>query len=469
MILLLYIPISLLCILFLLQTETVEPFRSWASAATSISFIHAIISLYVVKKVCTQWTSFPLLFIFGLLVFNYGQLWLYGFVPDFKTNMPYNKITIYPKDVYVNTCVVILSYIAAVTCGIYLSVKKRLQCKEYINNIDLKVIKRVGIIVLLISLPFNIYENSLYIIASMASGYLEVYNLEIPSYINTLSWMSVMGVVCLLLGFPNYKNKIMVLFMSLYLIEMFSGARGQSVIAIITLMMFYNLFYPLKLNFKKTIATFFVLSLGIIILPAVKNYRGSSDKSASDFISVMAETSKGNALYDNLDEFGGAIAFPSIVQMYIRETGNYLYGWTYWASLFAIFPNIGIIDVGKITQSGSIAKVIQDHGAYGPYQTMSSSCVSETLMNFGFLGTPIFAFFVGMIIGHLYKRLEKDKYHIKILYYVMACYGILFWTRGAFGPLVRFVIWGGVFIFLIKYFSMHVFNYKKKYINKVDL
>ncbi len=464
---LVYIALSILCILLLPLTEGVEPFKDWATLTTTITCLHAILSIYVLRKVCRQWTSFPLLFLFGLFLFNYGQLWLYGFVRDFKTNMPYNKITIYPKDVYVTTCCIILSYISAVTTGVLLAVRRKPKQTPFVSNYNLKIIKRMGVIIIAITLPFNIYENALYIIASITFGYKEVFLLGIPSYISTLSWMSVMGVVCLLMGCPNKKNVILVSFTLLYGFEMVSGNRGQSVMAVLTLFMFYNLFFPIKLTFKKSIIYATVVIFGMIILSTVKKFRGYTEKEASDLVDVMTETSEGNPLYDNLDEFGGAIAFPSIVQMYQRATGNYLLGWTYISSFAGILPNIGIIDVAEVTKSGSMVKVVQEHGIYGPYESISASSVSETLFNFGIWGTPVFALFVGLVVGVVYKKLEKDRGKSDIIYYVMTCYGVLFWTRGAFGPLVRFIIWGSLFIYFSKLISQNMFNYKTRKLYKI--
>ena len=445
-----YFFISIICVLGLIFSESVEPFKDWATFTTLITFTHACFSTLLMKRVCRQWTSFPLLVLFSLFLFNYGQLWLYGFDRDFQTQMAYNKITIYPKPIYVTTCIIIMSFISSLTIGAFFAINKR----KIINKINFGDsytkfdIKQIGIIILAVTIPFNIYENSLYVIASIMYGYKEIFGLGIPSYVTTLSWMSVIGAVCMIKALPNRKKTLLLFFVTLYGLEMLSGNRGPSVIAILTLFMFYNLFYPVKINIRQTLKYFILLFIGAIVLSSVKTFRGYTDKTIDAYFIVLGKCIEDNALLQDLDEFGGAIAFPSIVQIYLDQTGNYLKGWTYISSFAGILPNVGIIDVGKITQSGSIVRILQNHGIYGPYQSISSSSVSEALMNFGIWGMPIFALLLGLIVGRVYLMIEKYRTDPRVIYFVMACYGILHWARGSFGPLVRHVIWGSIIIWI---------------------
>lgn len=454
----LYLLISIACALLLYLSESIVVFKDWATSVAIITFLHASISVYIVKRKCTRWICLPVLFLFGLFLFNYGQLWLLGFVREFKSEMPYNKISIYPQDVYITTCILVLGFITFVTLGVIKQSYNAYNAVRFKENFSAKSIRKIGCLVLLFTLPFNIYENSMYFIASAIYGYREIYTLEIPNYISALSWITLIGFVCLLMGSPNKKHWVLLSSLLFYGAEMLAGNRGHSMMAILTILLFYNLFYPVKMGVKRGLIYFVGAFLVLTLLSTIKTFRGYTNKNLTSFIYEWTEASKGNILYENLEEFGGAIAFPSIYQIYLRQTGNYLYGRTYVVAFVGIIPNIGIIDVGKITKSGNTVQIVQEHGIYGPYESISASVVSEALLNFGFCGTLVFAFVLGSLIGFIHKKIEKKKMDIDILYYVMACYGIIYWTRGGFSPIVRFVVWGGIIIYISKYMTKSIIN-----------
>lgn len=441
-----YFFISVICTLFLLLLKGVSDFNTWVTLAALVTFFHALSSTYTMKKACGTWLNLPMAFLFCLFLFNWGQLWLLGFFKNYEMMYDWNKISIYPSRIYTNTTVIIIMFITFVTLGIIAKMKKVISEKKGFSNQELKKIRYLGILVLIITLPFNIYENAMYIIASSIGGYKETFDLQIPDFVSVISWMSIIGAVACIIGTPKFKNILFLSFSAFYGFEMISGNRANSVVAILSILLFYNLVYPLKIGFRRLLIYGVLGFVLLTVLATIKVYRGSEERSIEGFNETAEVVTKKNIVLQNMEEFGGAIAFPSIVQIYLEQTGNYLYGWTFISSFAGIFPNI-TGDVADITNSGSMIHIIRDH-IWGPYQTIAASCVSECVMNFGIFGVPFFAYILGLIIGYIHKKMEKRKNSWTVLFYVTFCYATIFWARNSFNSTVRSVVWGIILVWI---------------------
>lgn len=442
-----YVVISIIVTVLIWGSSSTINFDEWVTYTAIFTFIHACFSVSTLKRVCRQWTSLPMLFLFSLFLFNWGQVWLLGFFKGYELYYDWNKISIYPQYIYIKTCIVVVLFITFFVLGVVSRVKHIPMVLKDNDSLNYPRMRMLGMMILFITLPFNLYENALYIAASVTFGYKEIFELKIPDFVSVFSWISVLGAVCYMIGSRSKEGKVLAIFSLLYGAEMISGNRAQSVVAILILFSFYNLRHPIKLGVKKMVLYGAIAIVGLTVLQTIKTFRNAEGKDFNGFIYSLQSTAlQHNVILQNLEEFGGAIAFPSIMLIYSERTGDYLYGWTYLSGLAGILPNVGG-GIGKITNSGSVVFVVRDH-IYGQYQSISCSNVSEAVLNFGLFGIPFFSFVVGILIGLVYIGTERKQYSFKILYYVMPSYALLFWVRNSFQSTVRYIVWGAILIWI---------------------
>jgi hypothetical protein len=457
-----YIFITFGCLLIVLMINDIFTYEHWITTIAVVTLLHGLSSIVLLSRLNMKIYRLPVLFLICMYIFNLGQVWLLGLFKSYKFYKQWNKIQIYPEYIYKKTCLIIFVvtafYVLGVMIGILLKEKNELtHHKNYQYNLfDAKTnainydFRIIGWIILIITLPFNLYENIQYIKISMISGYKEIFNLSIADYVNVLGWISVVGFVLLML-FSALREKKVILFFSiaLYGIEMISGNRGPSVCAILTILSFYFISEKnKKLNFGKTILLCIFIFVNLIFLSTLKTFRGYSEKNISSFFACVKLIMENNIIFQNLEEFGGTVAVTSIVQKYLEETQGFLHGWTYIAGVFSIFPNIGDV-VSKITNSGSLVYLVAQHGIYGRYQSIGGSIIAELYLNFQYtwwLAAMVLGFIVNKIDTHIESSLDS----INIAYWIMPFFTIIHWTRSNYNSMVRMVVWSWILIYVIK-------------------
>ena len=443
-----YSLMSLIAIFLQFAINSESNFDIWVSNTAIVVLLHTIYSLYILRKSNVSWLSLPFTFLLCTVLFYYGQVFLLGFFKGYELVHDWNKLSIYPVDVYHNTIMMVMFFMTTYVIGVlkYYKFDDLILCKS--AEVD-RSLYRIGLVVLLFTLPFNIYENYLYIVASVAGGYHDIFLVDIPDYVSSISWISIVGFVACMYGNTKYKKTFLIVPIILYSLEMVSGNRGPSVCAIITIFAFYNIKYSIKrLSFKLILIYSILGFVGLTMLATIKEFRGVSGKNVDSFVEILNETLEQNVILRNLEEFGGTVAVPSIVQIDTQNYDSYVYGKTYIAGLASIFPNIGHI-VSDITDPVSMIKTVVKHGIYGEYQSIGGSNIAELYFNFSWLGIILGGFVFGLFTSKIHNRIILNCNLSLVLYYVMPYYAIIHWVRSQYNSTVRVICWSIILIFIL--------------------
>ena len=447
-----YSTYSLISILFYLIFSELYSYENWITLTAILLISHLFFELLLIKKSDAS-LNIKHIFLVFIYVFNCGQIFLLGIFKNYEFYKSWNKIQIYDENIVKKTCFLFLIFTIFYTFGCINRTRyqRNYNIENLINNYKLKIqLKRMGFAILVMTLPFNLYENSLYLIESARHGYHAIFTLDIPDFVTSLGWISVLGFVLLVQGCSN-KRLVAFFAVGIYAIEMLSGNRGSALIAIITFLIFYFTFTykEFKISIFKLLFWCVIFLLLATLLSAIKRFRGYSEKNLILLIDCLVEAFNQNILFELLEEFGGTIAVTNIAQEYIRTGGHFLFGKTYIVGLFSVFINIGPINFIDITNSGSIVFLMKNHGIGGIYQSIGSSILAEFYLNFGyFLFIP--SFLLGRIVAYLNESIKKRAFSLDMAYYIMPYFALIHWVRWNFNSTIRLVLWSWIIIYFLK-------------------
>lgn len=444
-------------VFILIVNDIVSNQDMWMHYIGIIISTHMLFSMIAVSKHGYKFYSPANLFLICMFVFYWGHFVLLAFFKDYRFRASGgNMITRYPEAVYRNSCLYIIAFISFYVVGLiinnYIKPSKYAALHEehlsYLKN--KQTIKKIAYLVLIITLPFNAYTTLKYISISMMGGYIATFNSGMSDTVTTLGEIAVVGFVLLMYAIPKKSWLIFIAASGYYAISLFSGNRSPAICAILTMWCFYKYVGHSDKKIKMLYVILIVLVgyFGLSALGTLQHFRDhSSNKSIPLFIELYANDLRNNAFLRAVEEFGSTVADVSIIQMYLADTGKYLLGWSFVASLFSIFPNIGGF-IAPLTKSGNFGRIVITHGIYGGYTAIGGSCIAESIINFGIVFW-IEAFIVGIIMGELSTRIDRAKDY-KIAYYIIPVYVSMFWVRGYFGDMVRIVVWSWIILYVIK-------------------
>lgn len=425
----------------------------WYSVFSIITIFFLIFSLCVFKCLGYGFLSFPSLFMLCNALFYFGQLWLLGLFPEytFQVYSKFNSFDIYPFEVVKFSTSYVLITLLFVVWGIVLyRCKKNCYQPTTGTSFNKKLLRKAGLVIILITLPFNVYSGVLSIITSFSSGYHATFNMDTSDFISCVGWISVLGFSLILLSTDaKVRNAVLLFAVALFSVEMLSGNRKSSICAILTLFIVY--FSIEKKNRRRKVLSIVLIAvIGLLLLTlitAIKSYRNVTKKDFASFLVVLAQNFSFNSLFSFVEEFGSTAAVPSITKIYLDETGGYLYGWSYISGLFSFFPNIFGNFIANITRSGAFVRVIQTHGIYGAYDSIGGSYIGELLINFSVLG-PFGGIVIGRGVGFLSNSLEEQNKHLP--YAIMPIFSMFEWIRWDFNNIVRYILWSWVLFIVVK-------------------
>ena len=458
---------TIICIagmIFMNQTCTSNDFENWARGVSLFIVLIIVAALFCLSKCGYSISSLPTIFLFIIVLFNYGQILLMGLIPKYEFYKSWNKWQIYPESTYESTALIVLISICAYISGVLLTKKKHILDDGKVRNeeVERHSCKKCGYIILLLTLPFNFIESILLIRASVVLGYVETHSLGISNYITAVGWLSTLGVVLLMFGAETEKKRtrVFLIFLVYYSIIMVSGNRGNSMCAIIGMLVFYFRGKHFDLKWRgifRIVVGIFVAILLLIMLDTIREYRGASDKSVSGFMMSMGEHATNNLIFENIEEFGGTVAVISIVRIYLDGVGKLLYGWTYISGLFSFIPNFGGVS-NSIVNSGSLLQLMKYSGnIYGRYTSIGSNFIAELILNFGnfwWIGMIV----VGIITVKIYNYFIDNGDTLKSAYMVMPAIALIQWSRWSFSSLVRLIVWGAVLLWIVKSICIRKIN-----------
>lgn len=336
--------------------------------------------------------------------------------------------------------------------------KKEKKC--YDKEISISVIKKMAIILIVISLPFVLVSTINDFKLASIYGYQGVYGsvkVGLASISNKLEPLFFIGMMLLMAG--NTKNikkcKLILAFIIIYNFTlMFLGSRGINILKMLVAIIFYHTKVK-KFNYKNILVASI---LGVILVNSMTMIKSFRKYGLNEWLpnlsKIIKETATENTFLEIINEMGVAI-FPTAAAIeYVDDTQEYKYGMTYLYGLTTFIPNISSEVHSAVEKSDTQAMIAKYYGL-----SFGGSVVQEAYINFGWYSW-IFMAMLGYTLSKLSNKILEG--HSLIGYTLFCIFMVNFlWTiRNNIMPgLCRDVLWYIVPIYII---YKLIYNGRKK-------
>lgn len=451
--------LSIVLLIGLIFAASIEDEQTVLFVSATITLVHLVVSFVFLNSFSIF--SLPKLFFLLLYFFNFGELWLYGILDP---QYPYfSHILFYPKDVYMVAIILAFAILSGLCVGILSwtpneSVKQVLFSKVY-DDLELqkKAYKKIGLTILTICLPFQIYIYYKEISAALLMGYSGA--LTSGAYdsgiVFALGSLSIIGFSLIIL---TSKNKLCVLILScaFFLFSMLSGDRDIATVKILLLVFVYTAsVQSVKIQKNSLVKGALILVfmyLGLLFLKSVETMRNYDSVSIPLLFEAMGKTIDNGVLKAVLYEFGGSIYTSIVTVDYLNSTDLFGYGKTILLAPLVILPN-GIFGIDSfIKENLNYGMIVQAYGITGFWSNIGGSFVGELIYNFWFL-SPFVAFVFGRVFVYidrtLVDKIKKNDFYAAAFFFTIY-EGLIFWVRAYFYNGIRQILFGAILLFLLK-------------------
>ena len=420
----------------------------WLGIITLMNFICAEILIY---KFSGSLFNFSNIFIIFLYLFHFGHVIIKLFDRDYYfSNL--NLEGLLGRNTFILSELFSLLFVTFCVVGVVFKLENNYgtQFRESDKNENYNKSKLIftGIVILLIALPIHFRISLQQIQVTAVGDYFDSFNVNVNGIQSAISSFLIIGIIMIMLAFQRNKTILYMIYsisVFYYAWTMMSGGRGQAVIAIILLT--FVILKLVKVSIWKFIILVLLAYVTMKCLTAIAQIRNFGDISIEKILSAMNEVK--NPIVSTLEEFGGTQWTVGLVFKY-TENDSYSFGTTYLGSFLSILPNIN----GIFTEINE--KAIFTYALKKSY--IGGSIIGESYYNFGIFGC-IIAYIVGLLVGKISMTIEKIIYkrnYNLFAYYVMPCFGMIWWVRDSFSSVCRNTAWSWLIITFLYYIYDHI-------------
>ena len=432
----------------------------------NLLFIWNIYSIYKMKK---DILDFNIIFLTFIFLFCNGQIFLYTLGIPIK-NLEVLRIStneeIIKEAIYFYFSLLFFQ-IGSMLC----SNNKKMQMEKLEDEYFIKSIKICAFIMLMISILPYLYILLPKVKLSIQYGYGSLYT-NLVSNIGIMGYISKFFIPSLIIFLYIYKDKkinfyiIISLLLTIAIINLILGARGEALSIIVILLVFYNTFIK-RFKGKKIINLIILILILMLIIPVVASFRSVKDKNIDLLINTIKEnimSSESNFVVKTISELGYTMNAFILTDKVVPDVVNYKYGESYLASILMLIPS-QLMGGYSFASKAALDIWLQDihKMPYGP----GFSIVAETYYNFGYYGGIVFTLLIGIVFYKLLNMYSKDKnknFLLRLLSLVFL-YNSLIIARFPFHNTIRNI----VYMYLVPYLVIIIiYNTIKRKGNKIS-
>lgn len=427
-------------LLYLILTTFNGTYNNWITLFAVIISFNAIINVFVLRKVKYKIISFFVVFLLVLYLFNFGQVFLYGFFPDYKTT----KINyLFPESDSIKKALLFCYWIINlyVLGGIY--VKK---ANKQIRTVSRRKYNKITLIFMIVFFPLQLFYIYRLMTLSSSLGYDEALHNGFSGVFVQLASLYLIGFSMLLYGTKHNKkiNTIVyILEMFFIVFSMLSGSRIYAVSSALVISLIY--FSNKKISARKIMILVFlafVLMQFVSAISIVRNMNGFDFKLVLQYMLKL----ENNVLFMFLEEFGCSIYSVILPIEQVPSHVNYGLGISYFSSIPLFMVNIPGLNIQHFMESACFINYLQGTKALG------GNIIGELYFNFGFYFSIPIAFVIGIIVGKVSRRMSYlltiKTYNLSLALITMISFSMIVWIRDYFSVLIRPIIWGSMVIFI---------------------
>lgn len=427
------------------DSQNIELNISIATIIGVLVNLYCVISILIIEK--TIYSPYILFQVLSI-IFLYGQLICRDLMGINITEM-FDVRNLVSTNGIIEACFLIMYCQLSLHLGVlaYKILKKKKINNEIQNEqqeFQLRALKRVGYLLLIISVIPAFYELILRFNSAISSAYdglQETNTYGIYSILNKLIPFFKISLLCLMLGYKENKNIskfILVFGIAFYAVQIFFGNRGIPLISIITLIWLYNI--AVKRIDKKLFVILLICLIPITaIISVIRENRIQSGMYNWIFNigSLMQEKIiEKNPIVETIYEMGTAIYPTAYVIDKVPEKMDYQYGKSYVLSVFSIITvNITNEKNNLVYEMNAVAQISELAGS-----SFGGSYIEEAYVNFGWL-SPLFAFLVGVMFEILNRKINSSKALINLALIAYFLNPLLWTVRNVMITLPREFVW----------------------------
>lgn len=421
------------------------------------------VCLFILKMMYTSMNNLFVLYYIIYYIYSFGQYILIMVGVSYSSFAGIRWDTI-PEQYIFEGLSFCTSAQIALTIGALLVYKnnKGTLISDYNNEAYLIKIKKIGLILMCISIPFDLTFQIRRTIQYMMFGYTSSFG-EVNSIFGSLTLFCIPGCYMVALGNKNcgwFKRNAPLLYIIIRSVLMLlAGSRGQSIGALMALVWYYlkinsNKKESRKIFWKKVIRYGVMVYAGLATISSIRKIRNQAGRGLSMMLASLLQTAiGGDVLKDVLRELGGSIK-PLIFNMQYIDGGqlHYVYGGSFLAPLIMIVPNFlrfGLYEefcaMGWLGIENKLSEMA--NLGYGIGYSMNA----ELYYNFGHIGW-IFGIILGMIFAKTLStdfRIKKEKdviwFALKPAMFTL----IIMTTRGSFQLFYNYLVWYMLFPYIL--------------------
>ncbi|WP_048766260.1 O-antigen polysaccharide polymerase Wzy [Streptococcus cristatus] len=446
-----------------------EQIEKWMSIYEWLILLNSVLCLISIRSIYKSFLTPYTIFLIFLLLFNVGQfiMWALGI----------HYITPLSKELGISTHIRYLDNLTLLkVMGISLPAISFFHLGYLITNIqsanqkfktqDTRLVKylffRIGIILLVFSSLFVMYQSIHNLSVSMRTGYTSLYygnESEIGNpIVKYISYMFIPSIFLIFIG-SNYSKKVFksltIVFLCYLIINLLSGDRGSWIYFICIWLFCYIKLYGFKRDKLKILIKFGILGLLILFSTSVfVAFReiGFGNITKEDIFLVLKNSQM--VFIKPIFEMGqSARVLGILVQDNINrlwEYGNtYLYGF-----ISAPLPRIKVLfGFPDYYLDDWLSQVYLGLKNYG----VGFSLFAEAFLNGGFLLYPFYVFLIGILIGKVSNQDINVDHPIKEFICLAGITILLPLCRGSFELNMRKFFYGCIvlvgIIYLFKYLA----------------
>ncbi len=400
--------------------------EGWEFRAAITTVVLIAYSLITWKVMGFRFSSPKFFVLFSLYMFHLSSVTVIGF--DRATEYDYMQMLYrYGEDWGFLGTLYSELFIEVYVLGVVIFSSKDSKINYYdqakvVSENSLVICRKIGLIMLAISILPEIYHDAIQVSAKAIGGYQAMFEADTSFFGIPLGWFTKLFLPSILLILSSYRNRkkefIMVMGIAsvYFLIFMFlTGRKGNTIQTLV----------PRELAFDAS----FMSSLSNVI-------------------------SASNPLKDLCLEMGGTVKAPIQAIMSVPATGDFQWGRTYLVSIiYSILSGIKI-PCSELEKHAlfNIYLSQPERGSYinSTVYAMGGSAIAEWYWNFGWIGIPLVLIFAFLIIKFEGKILKSAYNPINFAIWTTFLYYLMRYTRGYFNEIVWQPLYILIFVFILQ-------------------
>lgn len=416
-----------------------------------VSILQLVINLLILNINSNKQLIFISIFLVLSWIFHCGQIVKYAFNISGEVPLPfYNYGT---NEDFVNAFIFYFCSQTLIVFGYLICKKTSYDSKVLLSNSTSTFYLAITLIV--IGIVPRLYIDLSKLLVSIRSGYVKIYDIYVPTVLNSLAFICDAGFMLLLLAWDSKRAKAIVFYSVLLykFLIMFSGSRQYAVCFLLVFTIVY--FWIIKeINFRKKIILFIGIAIAVILIDFIGKIRSQGFKLAT--IGQMFDIKNNTVIGDSLGEFGSAYCSLIAAIKQVPDVARYGYGRSYLAAILSAIPTL-VSRIPILKESVTFTTLLNNTEFFG------GSYIGEFYYNFSWFGI-----LAAGVLGYVIRKCQNgisNRDNVKgIMWNSLVYMWLLLYIRGYITDMAQSVIWLWFIVFVL--FAPNKSDMRKELLNE---